>query len=72
MKIASRTTPEGLAGHGMSTTGLTDVSTCELVLPYIRNFPDMCGISVLKFVSVNNFKKYSDVRDFKSFRGSND
>jgi len=41
-----------------------------LGLPYVPNFPDLSGISVLKFVSGNNFKKCSDVRNFVNFRGS--
>jgi len=39
-------------------------------LPYVRNFPDMSRISLLKFVSGNNFKGYSSVRNFDRFRGS--
>jgi len=36
-------------------------------LPYVRNFPNMSGISALKFVSGNSFNKCFDVRHFDSW-----
>jgi len=37
-------------------TRITADHISSLGLPYVRNFPDMCGILALKFVSGNNFK----------------
>jgi len=45
MKIASRATPEGLAGHGLSTTVLRDCMGNHIILP-VKNINNLINLYV--------------------------